>query len=107
MVCEIGRAVDKEVRRHGFSVIRSLGGHGVGRAMWEEPHVPNFHDTRHKSRLYNGLVLTIEPIISAGSQRCMLAADQWTVVTSDRSATAHVEHTIIINNDSPIVLTAA
>lgn len=106
-VREIGRSVEREVRRCGFSVIRELCGHGVGRTIHEEPAVPNYYDPQHRTRLSDGLVITIEPIIAAGNGRAQLQKDKWTVCTTDRSLAAHYEHTIVITNDEPILLTAA
>lgn len=106
-VREIGRAVDREVRRRGFHVIRELGGHGIGRTIHEEPAVPNFPDPFSHARLTEGLVLTIEPIIAAGTSRVTLDADKWTVRTSDGSLAAHYEHTLVITRGQPVVLTAA
>jgi len=106
-VYEIGRAVEREVRRCGFSVIRELCGHGVGRAIHEAPSVPNYYDPRFRTKLSEGLVITIEPIIAAGSGRAELQADQWTVRTADRSLAAHFEHTVVITNGEPLLLTAA
>jgi methionyl aminopeptidase len=106
-VCEIGRAVEREVRRCGFSVIRELCGHGVGRTIHEEPCVPNHYDSRFRTKLTEGLVITIEPIIAAGSGRAELQPDQWTIRTGDRSLAAHYEHTLVVTRDAPILLTAA
>jgi len=106
-VYEIGRSVEREVRRCGFNVIKELCGHGVGRAIHEEPSVPNYHDPRRRTRLHEGLVITIEPIIAAGSGRAELQPDRWTICTSDQSLAAHYEHTIVITKDRPILLTAA
>jgi methionyl aminopeptidase len=106
-VFEIGRAVEKEVRRNGFSVIRELGGHGIGRTIHEEPRVPNFADTTATQFLSEGMVITIEPIIAAGKGDIVTNADGWTVSTADRSRSAHYEHTIVITKGRPIVLTAA
>ena len=105
-VYEIGRAVEAETRRSGFSVMRELCGHGVGRTIHETPSVPNYHDPRFKTRLTEGLVITIEPILAAGSGRGELQEDQWTIRTADRSLAAHYEHTIVITQGSPILLTA-
>jgi methionyl aminopeptidase len=105
-VCEIGRAVEGETRRRGFQVMRELCGHGVGRTIHEPPSVPNYYDARHRSRLTEGLVITIEPIIAAGSGRGELGADNWTVRTADRSWSAHYEHTLVIAKGSPVLLTA-
>jgi len=106
-VSEIGRAVEREVRRSGFSVIRDLGGHGIGRTIHEEPRVPNFADPEANQILTEGLVITVEPIIAAGSGRAYVARDKWTVVTADHSASAHYEHTLVITKGEPMLLTAA
>jgi methionyl aminopeptidase len=106
-VSEIGRAVEREVRRSGFSVIRDLGGHGIGRTIHEEPRVPNFADPEADQILTEGLVITVEPIISAGSGRAFVARDKWTVMTADHSASAHYEHTLMITKGKPMLLTAA
>jgi methionyl aminopeptidase len=106
-VYEIGRSVEREVRRCGFSVIKELCGHGVGRTIHEEPCVPNHFDTRFRSRLTDGLVITIEPIISAGNGSASLQPDRWTIRTDDGSFAAHYEHTIVITKGDPILLTAA
>jgi methionyl aminopeptidase len=106
-VYDIGRAVEREVKSHGFSVLRELCGHGVGRTIHEEPSVPNYHDPRIRSRLSDGLVITIEPIIAAGEGKASLQPDRWTIVTNDRSLSAHYEHTIVITRGAPILLTAA
>jgi methionyl aminopeptidase len=105
-VYDIGRAVETETRRSGFNVMRELCGHGVGRTIHEEPSVPNFHNPRFKTRLTEGLVITIEPILAAGTGRGELQDDQWTIRTADRSLAAHYEHTIVITQGSPILLTA-
>ena len=106
-VCEIGRAVEREVRRCGFSVIRELCGHGVGRTIHEEPCVPNHYDPRFRAKLTDGLVITIEPIIAAGGGRAELQPDKWTIRTGDGSLTAHYEHTVVVTRGEPILLTAA
>jgi methionyl aminopeptidase len=106
-VSEIGRAVEKEVRREGFSVIRELGGHGIGRTIHEEPRVPNFADPEARQVLTEGLVITVEPIIAAGSGRTLLAKDGWTMKTADRRPTAHYEHTLVITKGVPLLLTGS
>lgn len=105
-ISEIGRVVEREVRRNGFSVIRDLGGHGIGRTIHEEPRVPNFFDPHARQILTEGLVITVEPIIAAGSGSAHTAADGWTIVTSDRQPSAHYEHTLVITKGEPILLTA-
>jgi len=104
---DIGRAVAKEVRRCGFSVIKDLCGHGVGRAIHEEPCVPNHYDPRFRTKLHEGLVITIEPIIAAGRGDITLAPDKWTYRTTDHSLSAHYEHTLVITRGQPILVTAA
>ena len=106
-VWEIGRAVEREVRRSGFSVIRDLAGHGIGRTIHEEPRVPNYPDAQANQVLTEGLVITVEPIISAGSGRSYLAPDGWTIMTADHRPSAHYEHTLVITKGAPILLTAA
>jgi len=106
-VSEIGRMVEREVRRSGFSVIRDLGGHGIGRTIHEAPRVPNFPDPDANQILTEGLVITVEPIIAAGSGRVALAKDGWTVRTLDGKPSAHYEHTLVITKGEPILLTAA
>lgn len=106
-VNEIGRAVEGEVRRWGFSVVRGLSGHGVGRSIHEPPTVANEYDPRQRDVLTEGLVLTIEPMICDGSGRTTQDADGWTIRTRDGSLASHHEHTLVITRDRPIVLTAA
>jgi methionyl aminopeptidase len=107
LVNEIGRAVDREVRRCGFSVVRGLAGHGVGRTIHEPPTVPNEWNRFQRDVLTEGLVLTIEPMISAGSPDPRSDSDGWTVRTRDGSLSAHAEHTLVITTGAPVVLTAA
>ena len=99
--------IEREVRRDGFSVIPELGGHGIGRTIHEEPRVPNYPDPQARQVLREGMVLTVEPIIAAGSGDTVLAKDGWTIRTADRRRSAHYEHTIVITRGAPIVLTAA
>lgn len=106
-VFDIGRAVDRETRRCGFSVMRELCGHGVGRTIHEAPSVPNYHDPRFRQRLTEGLVITIEPIVAAGGGKGVLGDDGWTIRTSDGSLSAHYEHSVVITKGAPVLLTAA
>ena len=103
---EIGRAVQTTVAGYGYSVCRDLAGHGIGRRIHEPPNVPNFHHPRLDQPLTKGLVITIEPIIAAGSGEVHDAGDGWTLTTRDGSYAAHFEHTIVITDHAPIVLTA-
>jgi len=104
---EIGREVEREVNRSGFSVIRALCGHGIGRTIHEPPSVPNYEDRFSRERLTPGLVITVEPIISAGAGHTTTSEDGWTERTIDGSLSAHFEHTIVITERAPILLTAA
>lgn len=106
-VNEIGRAVERVVRRRGFAVVEGLAGHGVGRTIHEEPSVPNRYHPWQTDVLTEGLVLTVEPMISAGSAHVVQDADGWTLRTSDGSLSAHHEHTLVITRGTPIVLTGA
>lgn len=103
---EIGRAVEREVRRSRFSVVRELCGHGIGRTIHEEPQVANYFDPSATQRLHEGLVITIEPLIAAGKGDVVVRADGWTVCTADGSLAAHHEHTLVITRGAPILLTA-
>lgn len=103
---EIGRVIEREVHRNGFSVIRELGGHGIGRTIHEKPFVPNFPDRRANEVLTEGLVLTVEPIIAAGKGDVVTDDDGWTIRTLDGRPSAHFEHTIVITKGRPILLTA-
>jgi methionyl aminopeptidase len=105
-VSEIGRVVEHEVQRCGFSVIRELGGHGIGRTIHEQPSVPNYRDPGEQRLLKKGLVITVEPIIAAGAGTVSLARDGWTVRTTDGTASAHYEHTLMITEEEPVILTA-
>lgn len=106
-VSAIGRAVEREVRDCGFEVLRQWCGHGVGRSIHEAPTVPNYYDPNDREMLTEGLVITIEPIITAGRDTSFISDDGWTVVTGDGALSAHYEHTIVITKSEPIVLTAA
>ena len=106
-VRELGRMVQAETRRRGFAVIPQLAGHGIGRTIHEEPIVPNFLDRSSMARLEEGMVITIEPLICAGSGRIRTATDGWTVCTADRSLAAHFEHTLVVRRQGPLLLTAA
>lgn len=105
-VNEIGRVVQGEVERRGFAVVRGLCGHGVGRTIHEAPEVPNTYDRSQRDVLTEGLVLTIEPMISAGSSYPVQGADGWTLRTRDGSLAAHCEHTVMITRGAPLILAA-
>jgi methionyl aminopeptidase len=105
-VNEIGRVVEREIRRHGCSVVRGLTGHGVGRTIHEEPSVPNQYHAFQRDVLTEGLVLTIEPLVCDGSGEAVEDEDGWTIRTRDGSLSAHYEHTLVITRAEPILLTA-
>jgi methionyl aminopeptidase len=105
-VNEIGRVVSREVRRRGFAVVRGLSGHGVGRTIHEPPNVPNDYDPWQSDVLTEGLVLTIEPMVSAGSPRVVQDRNGWAMRTSDGSLAAHHEHTLVVTRGGPVILTA-
>lgn len=110
-VYDIARAVQTCVEKQGFSVVRELVGHGVGRHLHEEPPVPNFvpgllHRSRYpNAKLRNGMVLAIEPMVNAGSFHVHTASDGWTVYTADGKPSAHFEHTVVIDGTTPRILT--
>lgn len=105
-ISAIGRAVEKDVRDAGFEVLRQWCGHGVGRTIHESPEVPNFEDRSNPAVLSEGLVITIEPIVTAGIDKSFVSSDGWTVVTADGALSAHFEHTVVITPAEPILVTA-
>jgi methionyl aminopeptidase len=104
-VVDISRAVQEYVEGNGFSVVREFVGHGVGRSMHEEPQVPNFADGKSSPKLRPGMTLAIEPMVNAGLPAVKILNDGWTVVTQDGSLSAHFEHTVLITEDEPEILT--
>lgn len=104
---KLGQAIDSEVRRRGFRVLKELCGHGIGRSVHEEPSVPNYRAPHARQRLTENLVITIEPIVSASSRATRVLPDGWTIASSDGSLTAHHEHTVVIRRGEPVVLTGA
>jgi methionyl aminopeptidase len=103
---EVGATVERIAEARGFSVLRQLVGHGIGRALHEPPTVYNYDERRARERLHEGLVLTIEPMIAGGTREVVGTGDGWTMVTADGSHAAHEEHTIVVTAGAPIVLTA-
>ena len=102
---DISHAVQTVVERAGFSVVKSLVGHGVGRHYHEDPHVPNFGPPGRGPRLSEGMTIAIEPMITMGSPEVWLAEDGWTIATTDGSRAAHFEHTVAILPEGPRILT--
>ena len=104
-VSDISRAIQEFVENNGFSVVREFVGHGVGRAMHEEPQVPNFVDRKMNEKLRPGMTIAIEPMVNAGRPDVKILKDGWTVVTQDGSLSAHFEHTVLITDGEPEILT--
>jgi len=104
---DISAAVQTVVEDGGFAVVRSLVGHGVGKAYHEEPQVPNFVSPYRGPELVEGMTIAIEPMITAGAPEVHLHDDGWTISTDDGSLTAHFEHTVAITSEGPRVLTKA
>ena len=105
-VGDIGNAIESFLKPRGYGIIRDLGGHGVGRAVHEEPFIPNFGVPGEGSRLTAGMVIAIEPMVSRRGEGVVTASDGYTVRTKDGSTCAHFEHTIMISGDAPIILTS-
>ena len=110
MLGDVSRAIQRFVEGHGFSCVRDLVGHGIGRQMHEAPQVPNFHDPAqfrdYGLLLRPGMVLAIEPMVNAGGWELKLDQDRWTMRTADGKLSAHFEHTVAITKDEPLVLTS-
>jgi methionyl aminopeptidase len=104
-VVDISRAIQNYVESNGFSVVREFVGHGVGRTMHEEPQVPNFDDGKSSPKLRPGMTLAIEPMVNAGTPGVKILNDDWTVVTQDGSLSAHFEHTVLVTEAEPEILT--
>jgi methionyl aminopeptidase len=106
-VGDISAAVQHVTEEAGFSVVRTLVGHGVGRSMHEEPQIPNFGEPGRGPELAPGMTLAIEPMITAGRPEVVLADDGWSISTADGSLSAHFEHTVAVTDDGPRILTAS
>lgn len=103
---DIGHAIEKQVRPHGYGVVEEYVGHGIGTEMHQDPQVPNYGRPGRGPKLVTGLVLAVEPMINLGSRFTRLLDDGWTVVTQDGKPSAHFEHTFTLTEDGPWVLTA-
>ncbi len=104
-VTDISRAIQDYVEGNGFSVVREFVGHGVGRSMHEEPRVANFVDPKSSQKLRAGMTLAIEPMVNTGQADVKILKDGWTVVTRDGSLSAHFEHTVLVTEGEPEILT--
>ncbi|OGC04993.1 type I methionyl aminopeptidase [candidate division WOR-1 bacterium RIFOXYA12_FULL_43_27] len=102
---DISAAIEKTARKHGYSVVRDLFGHGIGKDLHEDPLIPNFGNPGEGPELKPGMVFAIEPMFNLGGWRLKTLDDGWTVVTEDGSLSAHFEHTILITNGDPEILT--
>jgi methionyl aminopeptidase len=105
-VSDISAAVEAHAVPHGYGVVREYVGHGIGRSLHEEPHVPNYGRAGRGPRLLPGLVLAVEPMFNLGTADTAVLDDDWTVVTADEAVSAHWEHTVAITEEGPWVLTA-
>ncbi len=106
-VGDISHAIQSHVEKNGYSIVRSLVGHGIGREMHEEPQVPNFGPPDRGPRLMVGQVLAIEPMVNVGGPEVVTQSDGWTVVTKDGSLSAHFEHTVAVGPNGPEILSVA
>ena len=104
-VHDISAAVQDYVEQNGFSIVRDLCGHGVGKFLHEDPAVPNFGRKGTGAKLKKGMTLAIEPMVNAGGYEVITSSDGWTVLTADGSPSAHFEHTVLILDNSPEILT--
>ena len=104
---DIGHAVQSFVEAQGLSVVRDFVGHGIGRSMHEPPQIPNFGRPGRGPRLKPGMVLAIEPMVNVGGWEVVVLSDNWTVITADRSLSAHFEDTVAVTEDGPLTLTRA
>jgi len=102
---DISRAVSDHVKPHNFGIVTDYGGHGVGLAQHEDPHIPNYVSVGPNPRLQVGMVLAIEPMINLGTGKVRVLSDDWTVITQDRKKSAHFEHTVAILEDRTEILT--
>jgi methionyl aminopeptidase len=103
---DVGAAIESVADAHGYGVVREYVGHGIGRALHEDPSVPNYGTAGRGSKLTVGWVIAVEPMFNLGTERTRTLEDGWTVVTADGALSAHWEHTIAITDDGPVVLTA-
>jgi methionyl aminopeptidase len=103
---DIGSAVQREAETNGYGVVRELVGHGIGKEMHEEPHVPNYGNCGTGEMLKNGMCIAIEPMITQYSRQICMNADKWTILTRDGGMAAHYEHTIAIRKSGPDILSS-
>ncbi|MCM8790119.1 MAG: type I methionyl aminopeptidase [Candidatus Omnitrophica bacterium] len=104
-ISDVSAAIQAHVESNGFSVVRAFVGHGIGAKIHEEPEIPNYRSSRLGPVLQPGMVLAIEPMVNAGTHEVEILEDGWTAVTKDRRLSAHFEHTIVVKEDGPEILT--
>jgi methionyl aminopeptidase len=102
---DVGHAVQSRVEAEGFAVVRQLVGHGIGRDMHEDPQIPNYGEPGRGDELEEGMVLAVEPMVTAGNHPIRVASDNWAVYSQDGSLAAHFEHTVAVTGDGPRILT--
>lgn len=105
-VNDISRAVQLHIESHGFSVVRQFVGHGIGSQLHEPPEIPNYHRNELTPKLLVGMVLAIEPMVNAGASEVKVLKDGWTVVTKDSAPSAHFEHTVLVTDGEPEILSS-
>ncbi|MEE9524477.1 MAG: M24 family metallopeptidase, partial [Thermodesulfovibrionales bacterium] len=105
MVSDISAEIQRQVESNGFSVVKAFVGHGLGRNLHEEPQIPNYVVKKPDYELKRGQVLAIEPMVNAGGYEVSILKDGWTAVTADGMMSAHFEHTVIVGDKEPEVLT--
>ncbi len=103
-VVDISRAIQKHVEGNGFSIVRELTGHGVGKYLHEDPSIPNYVTNGPSPKLREGMTIAIEPMVNAGTYRVRTLSDGWTIVTEDNQPSAHFEHTILVKKNEPEIL---
>jgi methionyl aminopeptidase len=104
-ISDIGHAVQKRAEGAGYSVVRQFVGHGIGKALHEPPQIPNYGPPGRGPRMRPGMVFAIEPMVCLGSAEVEILDDEWTAVTADRSLSAHFEHTVLVTEHGPEILT--
>ena len=102
---DISCAIQNYVEGSGFGVVRELIGHGIGKNLHEEPAIPNYYNPDNKQKLYKGMVLAIEPMVNYGTYEVTVKNDEWTIITKDNEPSAHFEHSVLITDGEPEILT--
>lgn len=102
---DVSHAIEKYVLENNFNVVKEFTGHGIGKALHEDPYIPNFGEPGHGPLLKEGMTLAIEPMVNAGTSRVKILQDNWTTVTLDKSDSAHFEHTVVITKTGHMILT--